>query len=107
MMSLTFQQLISDLLVLAGVAIAALSVLLAIIALARTRAPRGGAQALVLGIVMIAVGAWSSTQPMTPHFIGDAWSRVFSDKSVPVPAPVPAPVSPPDAATPVAPATGG
>lgn len=90
MMSLPYQQLISDLLVLAGVAAAVLSVLLAVLALAQTRAPRGGAIALVLAILCVAVGAWSSTQPVTPHFVADAWMRITSDKPAPGPAPLPA-----------------
>lgn len=93
MMSLPYQQLISDLLVLAGVAVAALSVLLAIVALARTQAPRGGALALVLGLGLIAAGAWCSTQPLGVGLVGDAWSRVTSDKAAPGPAPVPDPVT--------------
>lgn len=108
MMPLPYQQLISDLLVLAGMAAAVLSVLLAVIALARTQPPRSGALMLVLAILLVAAGGWSSTQPLTPGFLGEAWSRVFSDKPAPGPAPVPepAPETAPEAA-PEAPATGG
>lgn len=102
MMPLPYQQLISDLLVLAGVAAAALSVLLAVIALARTQAPRSGALMLVLAILLVAAGGLSSTQPLTPGFVCDAWSRVTSPKPVPGPAPVAEPEAAPET-----PATGG
>ena len=88
-MSQTYQQLASDLLVLAGAAAAILSIILALLAVAQTRAPRGGAVTLALGIVAIAVGAVCSTQPVTPHFVLDAWVRVTSPKSAPGPAPLP------------------
>lgn len=93
MMPVQYQQLLSDLAVLAGAACAALSVVLAIVALAQTRAPRGGARALVAGILLLAVGAWSSTRPVTPALIGDAWMRVTSTKPAPGPAPVPEPAA--------------
>lgn len=87
-----YQQLISDLMVLFGVLSAALSVIFVILALSQTRAPRGGALALVIGILLLAAGALSSTLPMTPHFVADAWQRVISPKAEPGPAPVPDPV---------------
>lgn len=107
MMPLPYQQLLSDLAVLAGAALAALSVVLVIVALAQTRAPRGGALALVAGILLLALGAWASTQPVTPAMIGDAWARVTSAKPMPGPAPVPEPQVDPvpePAATPQPPA---
>lgn len=88
-MSLSYQQLASDLLVLTGVALALLSIILVVVALARTRAPRGGAIALSVGILLIAIGAWGSVQPVTPYFALDAWTRVTSPKSAPGPAPLP------------------
>lgn len=74
--------------VLAGVALAVLSVILAVIAVAQTRAPRGGALALVLGIALLGGGALLSTQPVGPAFPLDAWNRVTSPKAAPGPAPV-------------------
>ena len=91
MMPVQYQQLLSDLAVLAGVALAALSVVLAVVALAQTRPPRGGALALVAGIALFGLGAWASTQPVTPAMICDAWTRVTSTKETPGPAPVPEP----------------
>lgn len=90
-MALQYQQLLSDLAVLAGAALAALSVVLAIVALAQTRAPRGGALALVAGILLLGLGAWASTQPVTPAMIGEAWLRITSAKTAPGPAPLPEP----------------
>lgn len=104
-MALQYQQLLSDLAVLAGAALAALSVVLVIVALAQTRAPRGGALALVAGILLLALGAWASTQPVTPAMIGDAWARITSAKPAPGPAPVPEPAADaaPDTAAPATP----
>lgn len=98
MMAVQYQQLLSDLAVLAGIALAVLSVVLAVVALAQTRPPRGGALALVAGIVLFGLGAWASTQPITPAMVCDAWTRVTSTKQTPGPAPVePAPDAAPDA----------
>lgn len=96
-MNITYQQLISDLMVLTGAAAALLSILLVIIALAQTRAPRGGALAFVLGFGLLAAGAYLSTQPVMPTFVLDAWQRVTSSKPEPGPAPV---VVPPEATVP-------
>ena len=47
----------SDILLLLGAALCALSVLMAIVSLLRTQPPRGAAIALVLGIVLMFSGA--------------------------------------------------
>ena len=105
-MPVQYQQLLSDLAVLLGAALAALSVILAVVALAQTRAPRGAALAFTTGILLLVAGGFASVQPVTPAMIGQAWSRVISPKPAPGPAPVPeaAPETAPetDADTPAA-----
>ena len=54
----------SDILLLLGAALCALSVLMAIVSLLRTQPPRGAAIALVLGIVLMFAGAQLSQGPL-------------------------------------------
>ncbi|AYE99847.1 hypothetical protein [Paracoccus yeei] len=70
-----------DLLLLAGVALCALSVVMAVVSVARTRAPRGAALALVLGIVALFAASWLDERPFGWRSVCDAWERLVSGKS--------------------------
>ena len=70
-----------DLLLLAGVALCALSVVMAVVSVARTRAPRGAALALVLGIVALFAASWLDERPIGWRSVCDAWERLVSGKS--------------------------
>ena len=70
-----------DLLLLAGVALCALSVVMAVVSVARTRAPRGAALALVLGIVVLFAASWLDERPFGWRSVCDAWERLVSGKS--------------------------
>ncbi|MFB2533039.1 hypothetical protein ACEYYB_10400 [Paracoccus sp. p4-l81] len=91
--------LLHDLLILAGVALCALSVVLAVVSLAQSRAPVNAARALVLGIVALVAAAFVNPQPFAPADIPSALSRLMSqsglDRATEVPnaAPEPAPAS--------------
>lgn len=71
----------SDLLLVAGAALGVLSVILAIVALARTRPPRGAAIALVAGIAALAAGAWLDPTPFRIPDIAEAWARLIAGQS--------------------------
>nr|WP_010398740.1 hypothetical protein [Paracoccus sp. TRP] len=83
-----------DILLLAGVALCALSVLLAIISVARTQAPRGAAVLLVLGIVLLLVGGWRDDRPFGLETLKESWQRLVKGEvslsTDPVTAPAPA-----------------
>ena len=68
----------SDLLILLGTALMALSVILAIAALARTEPPRGAAIAFVFGIGAMFAGAWLDPTPFRVQDLGLAWQRLLS-----------------------------
>lgn len=70
-----------DLLLLAGVALCALSVVMAVVSVARTRAPRGAALALVLGIAALFAASWLDERPLGWRSVCDAWERLVSGKS--------------------------
>lgn len=70
-----------DLLLLAGVALCALSVVMAVVSVARTRAPRGAALALVLGIAALFAASWLDERPFGWRSVCDAWERLVSGKS--------------------------
>ena len=70
-----------DLMLLAGVALCALSVVMAVVSVARTRAPRGAALALVLGIVVLFAASWLDERPIGWRSVCDAWERLVSGKS--------------------------
>ena len=61
------------LLLIAGSALCALSVLLAIVSVARTEAPRAAAACLVLGILLMFLGAWLSPEAFRVQDIPAAW----------------------------------
>ncbi|TWI34491.1 hypothetical protein [Paracoccus sulfuroxidans] len=84
----------TDILIIAGTVLCALSVLLAIIAVAQTRAPRGAALALVLGIAALFGGAYTSDAPFNVDSVTGAWKRLTAGQvslsTDPVTAPEPA-----------------
>lgn len=98
-----------DILLLAGVALCALSVLLAIIALLRTEAPRAAAIALVLGLVLMLGGTALDDRSLGLNTLAQSWSRLIGGESLgtnTVSAPQPdAPAAP--AATPEPAPAGG
>ncbi|WP_199259176.1 hypothetical protein, partial [Paracoccus binzhouensis] len=105
-----------DILLLAGVALCALSVLMAVVSVARTRAPRGAAIALVLGLVLAFAGAWLDQRPFGVAALKESWQRLANGQvslgSDPVTAPAPeaeeapadTPAAAPEAPAPEAPA---
>lgn len=66
----------SDLLLLAGVALCVLSVVLAVVQLLQTRPPRAAALAFLGGVVLLFAGAWMNPQPFSPADIGTALQSV-------------------------------
>ncbi len=66
----------SDYLLLAGVALCAISVVVAVLQLLQTRAPRAAVILLLLGIVALFAGARSSTDPFSAQTLTSAWARV-------------------------------
>lgn len=66
----------SDLLLLAGVALCLLSVVLAVVQLMQARPPRAAALALLAGIVLVFAGAWLDPEPFGPGAIPDALQAV-------------------------------
>ncbi|SET14995.1 hypothetical protein [Paracoccus homiensis] len=66
----------SDYLLLAGVALCLISVVAAVVQLLQTQAPRGAVITLILGIVLIFAGAFTSPEPFQPQTILGAWDRV-------------------------------
>ena len=93
-----------DILLLAGVALGALSVLLAIVSLARTRAPRGAAITLVLGIALIFAATWLGRQPFNMASVMESWQRLRSGQVTMEGIPGLAPETPAVEAAPEAPA---
>ena len=89
-----------DILLLAGVALCVLSVLAAILSVARTRAPRGAALLLVLGIALGFAGAWLDQRPFGVESLEESWDRLVKGEIALAPAPAPAPA--PEAAAPAA-----
>lgn len=87
-----------DILLIAGVALCALSVLLAIVALLRTEAPRLAAIALVAGLGALFAGTLLDDRPLGLNTIAQSWSRLTAGR-----APAPAAETP---AAPAAPAAG-
>lgn len=92
-----------DILLLAGVALCALSVLLAIYALLRTEAPRAAAIALVLGLGALLAGNLLDDRPLGLNTIVESWVRVTSQA---MQTPAPAAETPAPAAPTPAPAAG-
>ena len=67
----------NDILILLGTAALALSVILAIAALARTEPPRGAAIMFVFGVAAIFAGAWLDPTPFRVQDLGLAWQRLL------------------------------
>lgn len=67
----------TDFMILAGVGLCLISVVLAVIALANSRAPRGAALTFVLGLILLIGGAVLSPAPFTAQTIPDAWHRLL------------------------------
>lgn len=70
----------TDLLLLLGSALCVLSVILAVISVAQTRAPRSAAAALVLGILLMFLGAWLSPDPFRVHDLGAVWQGLAAGR---------------------------
>lgn len=68
----------SDLLILLGTVLMALSVVLAIASLARTEPPRGAAIAFVIGAAALFAGAWLEPTPFRVQDLGLAWQRLLN-----------------------------
>lgn len=66
----------SDLLLLAGVALCLLSVVLAVVQLLQTQPPRAAILALLGGIVLLFAGAWMDPEPFSPADIPAALDMV-------------------------------
>lgn len=67
----------SDILILLGTALMAVSVVLAIASLARTEPPRGAAIAFVFGLAALFAGAWINPTPFEVQDLGLAWQRLL------------------------------
>lgn len=70
-----------DLLLLLGVALCVISVLMAVVAVARTQAPRSAAVLLVLGIAVLFGASWFGDRALGVTDVGEAWQRVVSGES--------------------------
>lgn len=66
----------SDLLLLAGVALCLLSLVLAVVQLLQTQPPRAAVLAFVAGIVLLFAGAATGPEPFRATDITDALARV-------------------------------
>ena len=75
--------MLPQILLLAGVALCALSVLVAVIQLAQTQAPRGAAILFVFGIAAMLAGAWLNPEPFEVTDIGTAWTELIGGQSAP------------------------
>lgn len=67
-----------DLLLLMGVALCAISVLMAVISVLRTQVPRGAALALILGIIVLFAASWAGERSLGVLSVTEAWHRVVS-----------------------------
>lgn len=70
----------SDLLLLGGAALMALSVILAVFSLARTQPPRGAAIAFVFGLAALLAGAWLDPTPFRVQDLGEAWQHLLAGR---------------------------
>lgn len=73
----------SDLLLLAGVALCLLSVVLAVIQLMQTHPPRAAVLALLGGIVLLFAGAYIDPEPFSPADIPAALETVTGGNMAP------------------------
>ncbi|MFD1880184.1 hypothetical protein [Paracoccus pacificus] len=82
----------TDILLLLGVALCAISLPLAVIALVQTQPPRGAAIVFVLGIIVMFAGAWMDQRPFGLESFKQSWERVVgggdaADSPISTPAP--------------------
>lgn len=68
----------SDVLILLGTALMAVSVILAIASLARIEPPRAAAIAFVVGVGALFLGAWMDPTPFRVQDLGLAWQRLLA-----------------------------
>ena len=68
----------SDVLILLGTALMAVSVILAIASLARIEPPRAAAVAFVFGLAALFLGAWMDPTPFRVQDLGLAWQRLLA-----------------------------
>lgn len=66
-----------ELLLLAGSALCVISVVMAIVSLARTQAPRGAAIAFMLGLILLFVAAWMQPSAVDPRHVVESWQRLL------------------------------
>lgn len=92
-----------DLMMLAGVALIALAVVLALVSLAQSHAPVNAARAAVAGIAAIVFAAFWNPQPFAPSDVPDAVMRVVRASGLDRATEVPGVVETAPAATPAAP----
>ncbi|MBK4215726.1 hypothetical protein JJJ17_07300 [Paracoccus caeni] len=75
----------SDYLLLAGVALCAISVIAAVVQLLQTQPPRAAAIMLILGIVAIFAAAYTSDEPLQPESVFAAWDRLTGGEGAAAP----------------------
>ena len=66
----------TDLFLLVGTALLALSVILAVASLARTEPPRSAAIMFVFGLALVLAGAWLDPTPFRVQDLGLAWQHL-------------------------------
>ena len=67
-----------DLMLLAGTALCAISIAMAIVAVLQTRAPRGAAIIVVRGLVVLFSAARMEPSAVNSQNLLDAWQRLFA-----------------------------
>lgn len=67
-----------DLMLIAGSALCVLSIIMAVVSVAQTRAPRGAAIALMLGIIVLLIGAKMEPASINVQNMVGAWKRLFA-----------------------------
>lgn len=72
-----------DLMLLAGSGLCAISVVLAVVSVVQTRAPRLAAIALVLGLALLFGAAWLRPAAVGPQQVLDVWQRLLGDEPLP------------------------
>lgn len=72
-----------DFLLLGGIALCALSVVIAIVQLLQTRPPRAAAITLVIGIAALLAGAWLMPQPLDMAYLSGLCERVLGWRATP------------------------
>lgn len=70
-----------DLLVLLGVALCAISVVMAVVSVLRTQAPRAAALAFVLGLVVLFGVTTVAERSLSVASVTDSWNRVLNGEA--------------------------